>query len=126
MDRRSVVNGQWTVSTGHAREHVASDMSVTEVVIIPGFKLPTSFEFFNYAGIHWSVIPLSTSNGAFISDISTSTNVSSDLREATLSTMVDWEGEAECSICHSLGGWNQCSLCQGDLIVNGPQLWWPI
>ena len=58
---------------------MASEMSVTEVVIIPGFKLPTSFEFFNYAGIHWSVIPLSTSNGAFISDISTSTNVSSDL-----------------------------------------------
>ena len=68
----------------------------------------------------------STPNEAFVSDISTSTNVSSDLSEATLTTQEDWEGEAECSICLSLADWNQCNLCQGDIIVNDPQLWWPI
>ena len=46
----------------------------------PGFAtMETSFDFFNYAGIHRSVILYSTSNKAFISDVSTSTNVSSDL-----------------------------------------------
>ena len=93
----------------------------------PGFAtMETSFDFFNYAGIHRSVILYSTSNAAFISDVSTSTNVSSDLSEATLSTRVDFEGDAECSICLTLGDWNQCSLCLGDTIVKDPQLWWPI
>ena len=74
--------------------------------------METFFDFFNYAGIHRSVILYSTSNEAFISDVTTSTKVSFDLSEAILTTSVDWEGEAECSICLSLGDWNQCNFCQ--------------
>ena len=146
---------------GHTGGHMAFEMVVTEVVLVPGLNLltvavnntltdvtlpqgewtwknssdmyppgyatmETYFDFFNYAGIHRSVILFSTSNEAFISDVTTLTTVTSDLSQATVSTKVEQEGSAECSICLSLGNWTQCGTCDEEILVNEPQLWWPL
>ena len=92
----------------------------------PGYAtLETGFDFFNYAGIHRSVVLYSTSTEAFITDISTSTVVSSDLSLATFTAGVEWEGEAGCSMCLSLVGREECSPCGEEVEVASPRLWWP-
>ena len=91
--------------------------------------METFFDFFNYAGIHRSVLLYTTPKEAHISDISFNSEVSEDLKMATISFNVSYEGPAEfCLVCLKGRGPDLClegGLCQGTLEVQDPNLWWP-
>ena len=91
--------------------------------------METFFDFFNYAGIHRSVLLYTTPKEAHISDISFNSEVSEDLKMATISFNVSYEGPAEfCLVCLKGRGPDLClegGLCQGSLEVQEPNLWWP-
>ena len=96
----------------------------------PGYStMETFFDFFNYAGIHRSVLLYTTPKEAHISDISFNSEVSEDLKMATISFNVSYEGPAEfCLVCLKGRGPDLClegGLCQGSLEVQEPNLWWP-
>ena len=91
--------------------------------------METFFDFFNYAGIHRSVLLYTTPKEAHISDISFNSDVSEDLKMATISFNVSFEGPVEfCLVCLKGRGPDLClegGLCQGTLEVQEPNLWWP-
>ena len=91
--------------------------------------METFFDFFNYAGIHRSVLLYTTPKEAHISDISFNSEVSEDLKMATISFNVSYEGPVEfCLVCLKGRGPDLClegGLCQGSLEVQEPNLWWP-
>ena len=91
--------------------------------------METFFDFFNYAGIHRSVLLYTTPKEAHISDISFNSEVSEDLKMATISFNVSFEGPAEfCLVCLKGRGPDLClegGLCQGTLEAQEPNLWWP-
>ena len=91
--------------------------------------METFFDFFNYAGIHRSVLLYTTPKEAHISDISFNSEVSEDLKMATISFNVSYEGPVEfCLVCLKGRGPDLClegGLCQGTLEVQEPNLWWP-
>ena len=96
----------------------------------PGYStMETFFDFFNYAGIHRSVLLYTTPKEAHISDISFNSEVSEDLKMATISFNVSYEGPVEfCLVCLKGRGPDLClegGLCQGSLEVQEPNLWWP-
>merc|ERR1719234_1051929 len=91
--------------------------------------LDTSFDFFNYAGIHRSVLLYTTPEEAHISDIWFNTEVADDRPNATVSFRVSYEGPVEfCLVCLKGSGPDLClegGLCEGSLDVLEPDLWWP-
>ena len=96
----------------------------------PGYStLDTSFDFFNYAGIHRSVLLYTTPEEAHISDIWFNTEVAEDLTTATVSFRLSYQGPVEfCLVCLKGSGPDLClegGLCEGSLEVLKPNLWWP-
>lgn len=99
----------------------------------PGYyRQKVFFDFFNYAGIHRSVI-LFTTPPTYIEDVSISTvSVSQRSRTAFLEYKVLTSGgttPAPCSVTVlSAAGRNVESQtgCEGKLTINDIQLWWPV
>ena len=91
--------------------------------------LDTDFDFFNYAGLHRSVVLYTTPAEAHIKDIAVATEVTEDLALATLRVEVEHEGPVEfCLVCLRGHGLDLClegGACQGALQVEEPGLWWP-
>ena len=115
---------------------MVSNNALSDFRYPPGyFVLETSFDFFNYAGIHRPV-KLYTTPVVYLSDITIITNqsdqegvvkfsstVSSTESDAVNVSMnyelVDKAGNVVASAEGS-------DLFEGTLVVNNPKLWWPI
>ncbi|XP_023331589.1 beta-glucuronidase [Eurytemora carolleeae] len=103
----------------------------------PGYStLEIGFDFFNYAGIHRPVILYTLPRDLYVSDITTSTLVSSDHLLATLTVDVEFTLAAGSKQQDGV----QCDIklldksgvvvgdlhsCQGDIKIKNPALWWP-
>lgn len=101
----------------------------------PGyFVMDTTFDFFNYAGIHRPV-KLYTTPAVFLSDITVTTNhtdqvgvvnfsvgITSYVGDTNVSMMYELVDKAG-NVVSSTGG---PSLFVGKLSVTKPMLWWPI
>jgi len=97
--------------------------------------LSYNFDFFNYAGIHRPVTLYTTPRGIFIKDITTSCQVSEDLKTATLkfSTNVavsstEEKDGVQCTVQlwdsgHQVA--TEAHSCTGEMVVVQPNLWWP-
>lgn len=100
----------------------------------PGyFVLETTFDFFNYAGIHRPV-KLYTTPVVYLSDITITTNQSSQEGMVKFSSTVSSTGAVNVSMNYELvdkagnvvASAEGSDLFEGTLVVKNPKLWWPI
>lgn len=100
----------------------------------PGyFLLETSFDFFNYAGIHRPV-KLYTTPVVYLSDITITTNQSDQEGEVKFSSAVSSTNAVNVSMNYELvdkagnvvASAEGSDLFEGTLVVKNPNLWWPI
>lgn len=100
----------------------------------PGyFVLETTFDFFNYAGIHRPV-KLYTTPVVYLSDITITTNQSGQEGAVEFSSTVSSSGAVNVSMNYELvdkagnvvASAEGSDLFEGTLVVKNPKLWWPI
>lgn len=100
----------------------------------PGyFVLETTFDFFNYAGIHRPV-KLYTTPVVYLSDITITTNQSGQEGVVKFSSTVSSSGAVNVSMNYELvdkagnvvASAEGSDLFEGTLVVKNPKLWWPI
>ena len=100
----------------------------------PGyFVLETTFDFFNYAGIHRPV-KLYTTPVVYLSDITIATNQTGEEGVVKFSSTVSSSSVVNVSMNYELidkagsvvASAEGSNLFKGTLVVKNPKLWWPI
>ena len=95
------------------------------------FEMTYTFDFFNYAGIHRSVLLYTVPKAVAVDDITVQTSVVQDLSSAQLSydiVVADTNGNSDCTVKLIDREDNVAHLgvgCSGVFTIANPNLWWP-
>lgn len=115
-------------------EYMVFNSALSDFRYPPGyFVLETTFDFFNYAGIHRPV-KLYTTPVVYLSDITIATNKSGEEGVLKFSSTVSSSTVVNVSMTYELvdkagsvvASAEGSDLFEGTLVVKNPKFWWPI